>query len=418
MRAPHRRLAWRLVAMLGLAAPASAEGQVHVVAPSPGPGVDFTSVQAAITASAEGDTILVRSGTYAGFTLTGKSLALTADAGARVNLGGLGYIAGLLPGQFVSLRGFTFEGDSSVAALRLESNAGTVWIEDCALQGQDAAPLFVSAGPALRAQDCASVTLVHCQLAGGDGAVADALHALGSNVHVYGSTLAGGSGDCFFPNQQCPTAGAGAKLSASFLTAQGSTFTGGISGPGIQLSEPCSPFTCVASFGGPALHFSSALAPSTAFLYSSTLVPGAKLGTCCGFPGWLIDTDPGASATVTEVSGATLALAVDSPLREQQASTFVFTGTPGDLVSLHVALAPGDLFKASFGGPWLLSGPAVMALFAAVPAGGVLSVPFVVPALPPGMESLAVALQAARVAAAGGKLIAEPARMVLLDASL
>jgi hypothetical protein len=416
MSAPTRRLAWLLVGMLGLAVHASAEGQVHVVAPSPGPGVDFTSVQAAITAAAEGDTILVRSGAYLGFTLTGKSLALTADAGADVHFAGLGYIAGLLPGQFVSLRGFTFGGDSGLAALRLESNAGAVWIEDCALHGQDGAGLFASAAHALLTQDCASVTLVHCQLAAGDSGVADALRALGSSVHVYGSTLAGGGGDCF-PNQQCPTAGAAAELYASFLTAQGSTFTGGTSGPGIQLSEPCSPFTCVPSFGGPALHFIGSLAPSTAFLYSSTLVPGAKLGTCCSFAGPSTDADPGASATVTEISGAALGLDVDSPLREQQASSFVFTGTPGDLVSLHVALAPGDLFKASLGGPWLLSGPIVMALFAAVPAGGVLSVPFLVPALPAGAESLAVTLQAARVAATGGKLIAEPARLVLLEAS-
>jgi hypothetical protein len=64
----------RAVLALTLAAPAWAS--TWVVDDNAGPGVDFTSISAAVAAASTGDVILVRPGTYGGFTLSSGVLVL------------------------------------------------------------------------------------------------------------------------------------------------------------------------------------------------------------------------------------------------------------------------------------------------------------------------------------------------------
>ncbi|TAJ24609.1 MAG: hypothetical protein EPO68_01225, partial [Planctomycetota bacterium] len=77
-----------LVSTLAALAASAHAAQVWVVGPTPGPGIDFTSVQAAVAAASSGDVILVRpalAGTYAGeLTLGAKALTIVADGGAQV----------------------------------------------------------------------------------------------------------------------------------------------------------------------------------------------------------------------------------------------------------------------------------------------------------------------------------------------
>src|ERR1700733_12995348 len=69
----------RALALPALASLASATS--HVVAPTPGPGIDFTTIGAAIAASAPGDVIFVRAGTYTTFTVD-RGVTLLGDSGA------------------------------------------------------------------------------------------------------------------------------------------------------------------------------------------------------------------------------------------------------------------------------------------------------------------------------------------------
>jgi pectin methylesterase-like acyl-CoA thioesterase len=72
-----------ILAAFALASAARAQGVLWVVDDSGGPGVDYTSLQAAIDGSANGDTILVRAGYYGSAVIDGKALIVTSEnAGA------------------------------------------------------------------------------------------------------------------------------------------------------------------------------------------------------------------------------------------------------------------------------------------------------------------------------------------------
>lgn len=71
-------------ALLALA-PSTALAGTFVVAPTPGPGVDFTSIQAAIDAAVDGDELVLRAGSYQEqVVVDGKSLVVHGEPGAAV----------------------------------------------------------------------------------------------------------------------------------------------------------------------------------------------------------------------------------------------------------------------------------------------------------------------------------------------
>lgn len=61
-----------------------APSQTYVVAAAGGPGVNFTSIAAAVAAVPDGAVLLVRAGTYAGFAINSKGLTVLADPGVGV----------------------------------------------------------------------------------------------------------------------------------------------------------------------------------------------------------------------------------------------------------------------------------------------------------------------------------------------
>jgi hypothetical protein len=155
MKASRHRLSGCLsLAVLALAVPTRAE--VHVVAPTVGPGVDFTDLQTAINAAAEGDTILVRDGAYGPyFYIAGKSLSVVADGASvrlttGINIGDPAlWIGGLSQGQEVLVRGLRCE--MGVAVSQCE---GAVWFDEVIVTGDascgDASPaLWLGAGTAV-----------------------------------------------------------------------------------------------------------------------------------------------------------------------------------------------------------------------------------------------------------------------------
>lgn len=145
------------LAVLSLAASAG----THTVAKAPGPGVDFTTIQAAVDAAVDGDLILVAPGTYEEHVvIDGKSLVLAGNAEALIappfgsaSLAPALTIRNLASDQAVDVRDLSVwrTGTVPAPAVRLADNAGRVWFEEAALT--------CFTGAAVSVEDCADVML-------------------------------------------------------------------------------------------------------------------------------------------------------------------------------------------------------------------------------------------------------------------
>ncbi len=401
-----------LLLVLPLAAPLSGQA-VHVVAPAPGPGVDFTSLAAAVAAAQDGDSVLVRSGAYAGFGLNGKALAVTADAGAQVQVSGSVFIVGLAPYEHVSLHGLQLDAGEFSAAVTVQNCAGPVWLEGCTLRGFTVAEatLFDNGTQGLVVQDAASVVVSACTLAGGAALRGEpALLAQDSGVHVFGSTLTGGAGHCdAFGVPFCDDAGPALEAHGGQLTLQSCVLVGGASAPGLPSAPPASGCDALLP-GAPAALLS---AGTEAWAYDVTLSAGAATPPC-GLPGPALLAGDG---QLDQVAGTPFVVSADSPVRELQAAFVRVAGQPGDVAAILVGLDPLD---GSFApaGPLLVGDPSILLVLGHVPAGGELAVKLRAPMLPAGSEAASWLLQAVRLAGGGGELLGNAQRALVLDAGL
>lgn len=173
-------------------APARA-GHVLVVNDQAGPGVDYTTIQAAIDAAADGTTILVNSGYYRGFVIDDKSVNVVVETGATLEVGLNGSrmeVRNLGPGKSVLLRGIKPPPNIShphSAVLRLSNNTGSVWVEDCVFHAGGIYQLDIG--------KCADVTIVRCTVLG--WAEFDHYHGASiseSTVRVFDSMIIGSGG--------------------------------------------------------------------------------------------------------------------------------------------------------------------------------------------------------------------------------
>jgi hypothetical protein len=407
-----------LVAVLvALVSVASAQDAVWVVDFVPGPGVDFSSITAAVAAAAEGDTILVHSGSYGSFGVNGKSLAITAEAGQTASVHGGVFIVGLQPDQAVSLQGLVLLGDPFSAGLNLSNNDGSVWVLDCELSGFDVSPptLFESGTNALWITDCASVVAKGCIVTGGSSVAGEAaVRADTSNVHLFGSVLKGGAAHCevFGPTTDCGSAGPAAVVSSGFLSAQKCDFTGGAAAPGAELCLPLVGCSCVLLAEG-GLALSLGLGTPEAQLYDVTLSAGEAMAPC-GLSGSQVTEV--LTGTVASTVGPSLTMDLDTPEATGDVGTLALTGKPGDLVVVLAGFSPIDAWLPGWNGPLLIGDSTLVFTLGLLPASGNLVLLVQGPPLPAGIESVEVLVQAARKSTAG-TLLANPARAVLLDAS-
>src|SRR6185436_1169764 len=99
-------------------------------------------LQAALNAAQDGDVLLVRAGTYTGVTqmsVAGKGVTVINDSGAPLQLSPLG-ITGVPASSTFAVRGITITAQpllfaASPAAIAADQCAGTIWLEDCVLNG-------------------------------------------------------------------------------------------------------------------------------------------------------------------------------------------------------------------------------------------------------------------------------------------
>jgi hypothetical protein len=361
-----------------------AQSAVRVVAPTPGPGVAFTNVQAAVNAAANGDIVLVRSGSYPSFSIVAKDVDVVADSGANVTVAGFA-VRNLSAGSAVVVRGIVASGGNEAGA-QIKNCAGHVTLEDCVLVGADGDGAFTSpnfdpngaAGAVVDGSN--SVAIVRCQLFGGHGddyvpftalygAGGDGLFAEGSSIALHESACLGGTGGDVNDDDAAWTAGPGgdgADVDATFLFAAGSSFTGGAGGIG---GEDFDGFTGVYSCGnggdgGHGLNQSApAVGPADVHLLASVANGGAGgppyPGAPCAF-GASGQPDQIQLGGVSVLQSNAFEFSVTSVVREGQNTTFVFGGDADSPAFLLVAGTPSFLWAPTLSGMLLVDPSALV----------------------------------------------------------
>jgi len=359
-------------------------GRVWVVAPTPGPGVDFTNVQAAVNAASNGDSVLLKSGSYPSFGIVAKDVDVIADVGANVTVAG--FSVRMLPaGRAVVVRGIVASGGTEEGA-QIKNCAGHVTLEDCVLVGADGDGAFTSpnfdpnGSSGALVDGSTQVAIVRCQLFGGDGddyvpltalfgGGGDGLFAEGSFIALYDTTCTGGAGGDVDDDDAAWTGGTGgdgADVDATFLFASGSTFVGGPGGIGGEDFDGFTGlYTCAnGGHGGHGIHEAPfGVAPVDVYLLSCPTFggPGGPpfMGAPCAFgPNGQPVLDAGGTISVFQSNA--FHFTATSPVREAQNVTFQFSGEDGAPVFLAIAGAPFFLFEASLAGVLLVDPGALL----------------------------------------------------------
>lgn len=396
MRTTVTRMVWTSGFGIALSVAALAQGSVWVVDDTPGPGVDFASIQAAVTAAADGDVILVRDGTYAGFSLGSTSLALIADTAATVTVTGTVSIYPSLTAS-IALRGFdvapVVSNPGAPQALNLSGWGGPVWIEDCTFTGHCAI------------QFTSRVTFVRCTFTGTSVGMPNlpfAVWASNASIQIFDSTLQGATGDDAM------------LMDGGTLFAAGSSFVGGA---GANCSPLCLPFGCFCGpcgSGGSGLHLMGAnplvVEWQCTFVGGTGGLPTAPPCTP-GAPGFPIFIETG---SVTSLPGSARHLEVSSPVRELQSVLLSYDGSPGDFVLLLFSMTYDPVPVPLCAGYLLPSFP--IAVFqGAIPPSGNLAVSIPVPELGPGFEGAIVYTQAVFGTPSDPCNLSSGSALVLLD---
>jgi hypothetical protein len=390
------------VAALLLAAPVAAQNQVLVVDDDGGPGVDHTDLQAAIDAAADGDFLLLKDGVYpappgGALTIDQRDLTILADRGHVAHVGSL-TVTGLLPWQQVSLRGLEFPG----ARLRLLTNEGAVWVEECVFPGLE--PLFEYL-PTVEIDRCESTVFTRCDATGSPAFFllpltppGRAIDARDSNVFLYDGTFRGGGGSL---------GGSGADavaLEKGLLFASNCTFLGGdatsggcgTSGAGLRVT-------------GTAILGTDAESHSLGCLFASGAVDEV-----CGVKPEAVVVGP--AATHEEVAGASRGCEASRVTRVGTETKFEFWGAPGDLILFDFAAAAGGFYYAPLNGAYVLEFPPLdLVVLALVPAGGYFTFDFPMTTLGPTASGAALYLQANFYTPGVGFTLSSPTMMTILE---
>lgn len=382
--------------VLALSASAAAQGQVFVVDDDPGPGVDFTDIQAAVDQAQDGDLVLVRDGGYGPVQIAGKAVSVVAHAQSPPVVSAPLRVSSLPAGKTVVVRGLEIQIPllQNVTGLAIEGCQGVVAVEDVEVVAN---PFwFGMETPAVHVTNCARVSLTRVKGTGARG-VNGTIFQPGSEVpggpglRADGSTVA--AYECVFEGGEGPTGGGFNATSApggpgvrlenqSFLFAHGSVLRGGKGGDanpfvngGCAQAQPGG--DGVAGVGGVELLDTQALGGP-----GGAASPGCSPQAPDGQP---IDV----TGTVRVLAEAARGYRASSPAFVGQTVDHEFLGLPGDFAVLFVSLQAGMLDGGGIPG-FLLPAPPFLALpIGAIPPSGSLVVSVTVPpALPPGVGNL------------------------------
>ncbi|TAJ17694.1 MAG: hypothetical protein EPO68_09020 [Planctomycetota bacterium] len=412
--------------LLALASSAAAQGQVWVVDDQPGPGVDFTSIQAGINATADGDVVLVKAGSYNEHPqITGRALTLIADLGADVRVQWGAGVFGNHSGQPVVVRGLHVPGNSQAytTGLGIGNASGPVWVEECVLRGSH----VQFAGPGtgvIITNSFGGVTIARCDILGGSG-TGKASPGNGGNgvfsegpVHVFDSIVRGGDAPPItsFPFfGQTGSGGAAVTLFNGKLFGSGASFTGGAGTNGY--AHPT--FGCVGGGSGGAGLSSFGAGVSVVLLDSPVQggSGGAAFGAC-GLGANGPQFSPG--LTPTTLNGIAHGLQVLSPVREGQPISATLHGAAGEQALFALSTTPSlGVVSQPLAGVLLLAPPVSVLGLGPVPPSGTLSVSATAGLLPPGIEGGTLFLEPAFVDPSGPSVVlGAPSTLTLLKTGL
>ncbi len=421
---------------LVLVAPGAAAQSVWVVDDTPGPGVDFASIQAAVDAASDGDVILVGAGTYTKTSVVGKRLVITADAGQQVNVFTALSVRGLSASQSVVLRGLDVVNPVE-QGLYLVDCDGPIFVEDCVLRGAAGDNTFTSTTqsdsfPGARVRDCDEVVFARCTFVGADGLDlededfhtspgdgGDGLSIeLGARVSLFDCDLTGGDGGRVFDtvSDDGGSGGSGVELGAGTLLASGCILRGGKGG-----FADADIFFCGnggSGGDGVGLPFGSTGALRWQDCSFAPGVGGGAGGFGCspGSNGEDVDVDGGSALALP---GTARRFAATSPHREGESATLSARGLAGDAVV--AALAPGqiDLPLDAFAGSLVIDPLLVLVPLGVVPPSGQLDV--LVPIPPAGNPSTlarSIYVQTAHVDGSFALWLGHASALLLLDSTL
>lgn len=380
------------LAVLTLGLPVAAQS-VWVVDASGGPGFDFGSIQTAIDTASDGDLILVREGAYGGnHVVDGKQLVLQAEG--HVLLYGL-EVPNLASDQFASVRGFELH----AGAYTFRDNAGPLWFEDVTGRYDP-----FGWGTCLRFENCTSVVLKGCDFRGYAGAPSATLHALGSTLALYDTSLTGAVGRLTQQGQ------AGLSLSASRVFAMGCSFEGGRGGETVPPPFP-------PGVPGPGGNGATLLDGSVLEVVDTTAIGGPRGGPQPHPLGAPYVVEPG--STLRRRPHPAGSMTGGSPLREGHTTQLVFAGEPGDLVQLYVSREPGEWKDSPRRiGPRALHKILQVIPVGTIPPGGELAVDFTAPPIPGDWHGFFFqpAFLHQRDGALGSLVYGAPTQVHLLDA--
>ena len=396
--------------------PLSARAAAGVIVVDSAGGGDFTTITAAVAAAADGDTLLLR-GFFEypdGVRNAGKSLVFVGDA-AGVTVIGDNRITNLPAGGRVVVRGLDLAAlpfNFFLPGISLTNNAGSVWIEDCNVEGwlgNGQAPfcsgVMLPGGAGIQITNCAAVVVARCELQGGAGQTSMILGSVawqrtdggagalisGSKVAFYGCELLAGQGGSGAAVCGEPPSDGGQGVSAinSQLLLSGCGIAGGLPGSGV---------------GGDGLVLD---AGSLVHQHDTTVAAGP--GGTAIVNGGILDPFP----------GVTRSFELTSPLREGQGGTLELHGVQGDFVAFFWSFGAAATPMPARNG-WFVLSPSFLAgpflLGAITDPGGTWILNVTGPSLPPASEAMTFLLQA-YFAQGGGVTLGSGTAFTLVDAA-
>lgn len=413
--------------VFALSTDARAQSKAWIVDVNAGPGSNFTQIQPAVNAASEGDLIRVRDGDYDAFTITAKSLTIIGQtSGTTVVRDGGSAIRELGPSQSCLVRhmGFISTGPPATVpeGLVVDSCLGSVWIEDCHVEGEPCPEGSCPSGDptAFLARNSDAVVVVRTTMRGADNYLPGSRAATGvllrsSSASLFDCLITGGTS---FPVASQPTPPSGAPgghaciVDSSFLFAQSTSFEGGHGGMG---ADPLNPWPC--SNGGPggdALRLEGT--GTQAYMRAGFLAEGFDGfgGQGCTGNGDSVPLVVLGNAVFNPLVGELRALSAHSPVEALQDMTFLIEGQPGDEIYLFFSLVQQHTFFSNINSMFLVPAVPVFVPLGFLPPTGFVLFDVGTAPLPPGIDFINLYFQLAYLTPNGPPGMSSPAQVTWL----
>lgn len=392
----------RSSAALALLATASTAQTVTTVDPGGGPN----ALVDAVALAQAGDLLVVLPGLYEAPSIDKPLQIYGSGDPEAIQVDGKSSVSGLALGENVVLRGLTFASFGTETEMEPTlgfTGAGSLWVEDCIIEGAGFAVSSSTFGVGMSVDggaDSPTATFVRCTIRAGD---AFSIFGSPDNYALSLTDTAAFVYDCAIEGAQSSSGPAPALLVSSGSDAflSGGSVVGAEGRPETVLG------TCETD-GGPAVRvFSGALT----VLDANVLGGPAGLGNCGGAQDG--DAYQNTFGTIAQLPGDSRSFQANSPVTVGQTLSFEFEAEPGDFAVLALSADSTPTFFPTGNGAVLGTLPALfLDPLGLVPASG--STTLDIPLAPIGSSALTLYAQAAYITPALELYLAPGSALLLL----